>query len=70
MDEFDSYERRKAEIVTLAARVFGSEAKASSWLSKPKIRFGLHSPLDMLGTEDGCRIVNEMLLQLDNGLIH
>jgi uncharacterized protein (DUF2384 family) len=39
------------QIVSLAARVFGSDAKASRWLSKPKLRFGGLSPLEFMLTE-------------------
>ena len=45
------------------------DAKAGRWLRKAKSRFGGRSPLEMLRTEAGARLVEEMLLQLDYGFV-
>lgn len=58
---------RIARIVSQAEEVFGDNAKAGRWLRKPKVRFEGIAPLEMLRTEAGARIVEEMLLQLDYG---
>ena len=58
---------RIARITSLAEEVFGDDAKASRWLRKIKTRFEGRSPLEMLRTEAGARLVEEMLLQLDYG---
>ncbi|MGA2250388.1 type II RES/Xre toxin-antitoxin system antitoxin [Terracidiphilus sp.] len=58
---------RIARITSLAEEVFADDAKASRWLRKPKVRFEDRSPLEMLRTEAGARLVEEMLLQLDYG---
>jgi putative toxin-antitoxin system antitoxin component (TIGR02293 family) len=58
---------RIARITALAEEVFGNDAKASRWLRKIKARFEGRSPLEMLRTEAGARLVEEMLLQLDYG---
>jgi putative toxin-antitoxin system antitoxin component (TIGR02293 family) len=58
---------RVARIASLAEEVFGEDAKASRWLRKPKARFASRTPLEMLATEAGARLVEEMLLQLDYG---
>ena len=58
---------RIARIASLAEEVFGEDAKASRWLRKPKVRFTGRTPLEMLATEAGARLVEEMLLQLDYG---
>jgi putative toxin-antitoxin system antitoxin component (TIGR02293 family) len=58
---------RIARIASLAEEVFGDDAKASRWLRKAKTRFEGRSPLEMLRTEAGARLVEEMLLQLDYG---
>ena len=58
---------RIARITSLAEEVFGDDAKASRWLRKAKTRFGGRSPLEVLRTEAGARLVEEMLLQLDYG---
>lgn len=58
---------RLARITSLAEEVFGDDAKASRWLRKAKARFEGRGPLEMLRTEAGARLVEEMLLQLDYG---
>jgi putative toxin-antitoxin system antitoxin component (TIGR02293 family) len=60
---------RIARITSLAEEVFGDDAKASRWLRKAKTRFEGRSPLEMLRTEAGARLVEEMLLQLDYGFV-
>lgn len=58
---------RIARITALAEEVFGDDAKAARWLRKAKTGFEGRSPLEMLRTEAGARLVEEMLLQLDYG---
>jgi putative toxin-antitoxin system antitoxin component (TIGR02293 family) len=58
---------RIARLTSLAEEVFGDEAKAARWLRKAKSRFEGRTPLEMLRTEAGARLVEEMLLQLDYG---
>lgn len=58
---------RMARIASLAEEVFGDEGKAARWLRKPKARFEGRTPLEMLRTEAGARLVEGMLLQLDYG---
>jgi putative toxin-antitoxin system antitoxin component (TIGR02293 family) len=58
---------RIARITALAKEVFGNDAKAARWLRKAKSRFEDRSPMEMLRTEAGARLVEEMLLQLDYG---
>ncbi len=58
---------RIARIASLAEEVFGDDAKAARWLRKPKSRFSGRTPFDLLSTEAGARLVEEMLLQLDYG---
>ena len=58
---------RIARISSQAEEIFGDDAKAARWLRKPKARFEGRAPLEMLRTEAGSRIVEEMLLQLDYG---
>ena len=42
--------------------------KARRWLTKPKIRFEERSPLTMMHTDLGSRQVEEMLIQIDEGM--
>lgn len=50
-----------------AVKVFGSEAKANSWLENPKRIFNGRSPLQVISTEDGIKAVEEVLNQIDSG---
>jgi putative toxin-antitoxin system antitoxin component (TIGR02293 family) len=59
---------RIARITSLAEEVFGDDAKAGRWLRKPKSRFDGRPPLEVLRTEAGARLVEEMLMQLDYGI--
>jgi putative toxin-antitoxin system antitoxin component (TIGR02293 family) len=58
---------RLARIAALAEEVFGDDAKAGRWLRKPKTRFHGQTPLELLRSEAGARLVEEMILQLDYG---
>lgn len=59
---------RIARIASLAEDVFGSTEKAFHWLRKPKVRFKGRSPMIMLDTESGARLVEEMLYRIDYGM--
>ena len=63
-EEYDR-EVRIARITSLAEEVFGDDSKAGRWLRKAKARFEGRAPLELLRTEAGARLVEEMLLQLD-----
>ena len=67
LDESDRL-ARVARVYALAVRVFGNPDKARRWLSKPKIRFNGQAPLSMLRTDLGGRQVEEMLIQIDEGM--
>jgi len=67
LDESDRL-ARVARVYALAVRVFGNPEKARRWLSKPKIRFDEQTPLAMLRTDLGGRQVEEMLIQIDEGM--
>ncbi len=53
----------------MAEVLFESDEKAWRWLSKPKTRFSGKSPIAMLSTSQGTRQVEEMLIQLAEGLV-
>jgi putative toxin-antitoxin system antitoxin component (TIGR02293 family) len=59
---------RAARVLAFAERTFGNREKALSWMRKPKKRFEGESPMAMLKTEAGARLVEEMLLQVDEGM--
>lgn len=59
---------RAARVLAYAERTFGSRDKALAWMRKPKKRFEGESPMRMLQTEAGARLVEEMLVQVDEGM--
>ena len=59
---------RTVRILARAQAVFGSETPALNWLRIPKTRFEGRSPIQMLSTETGGRLVEEMLIQIDEGM--
>jgi putative toxin-antitoxin system antitoxin component (TIGR02293 family) len=59
---------RVARAVALADEVFGAETEALEWLRAPKQRFDRRSPIEMLATEAGARLVEEYLYQIDHGM--
>ena len=59
---------RVARISTMAERAFHDAGKAWPWLRKPKRRFEGNTPLEMLATEAGARLVEEKILQFEYGM--
>ena len=59
---------RVARITTMAERAFHDPDKAWRWLRKPKRRFEAKTPIEMLATEAGARLVEEMILQFEHGI--
>jgi putative toxin-antitoxin system antitoxin component (TIGR02293 family) len=51
-----------------AVRVLGNREGALHWLNKPLKRFAGRTPIQMLRTEFGARMVEEMLGQIDYGM--
>jgi putative toxin-antitoxin system antitoxin component (TIGR02293 family) len=67
MDEADRL-LRLIRVYDETAHVFGNRKKALSWLTQPKLRFNERTPLQMLRTDLGGRMVEEMLVQIDEGM--
>jgi len=59
---------RVARITAMAEQVFGEPERAWRWLRKPKRRFDGKTPIEMLATEAGARLVEEMVAQIDDGI--
>lgn len=59
---------RLGRVLATAEAVWGSEETALNWLRTPKNRFDGRSPMQMLSTEAGGRMVEEMLVQIDEGM--
>jgi uncharacterized protein (DUF2384 family) len=52
----------------MAEAVFGDNQKAQRWLSKPKQRFAMAPPFVLLSTDQGTRLVEQLLIQVAEGL--
>jgi putative toxin-antitoxin system antitoxin component (TIGR02293 family) len=59
---------RVARITAMAELVFGAPERAWRWMRKPKRRFRGKTPIELLASEAGARIVEEMLVQIDDGM--
>jgi putative toxin-antitoxin system antitoxin component (TIGR02293 family) len=66
-DESDKL-ARLVRVFDQAVSVFGNQEQARNWLNKPKKRFDERTPLHMLRTDLGGRMVEEMLGQIDEGM--
>jgi putative toxin-antitoxin system antitoxin component (TIGR02293 family) len=59
---------RMARLVALTEKVFGDQDSGMRWLRSPKKRFRERTPMDMIATETGSRLVEEALYQIDEGM--
>ena len=66
-DESDKL-ARLVRVFDQAVSVFGEAEQARKWLNTPKKRFDDRTPLHMLRTDFGGRMVEEMLGQIDEGM--
>jgi putative toxin-antitoxin system antitoxin component (TIGR02293 family) len=66
-DESDKL-ARLVRIFDHAVRVFDGIERARTWLNEPKRRFDGRTPIEMLRTETGARMVEEFLGQIEYGM--
>jgi putative toxin-antitoxin system antitoxin component (TIGR02293 family) len=59
---------RVARIVGLAEQIFGDREKSFGWLRLPDERLHGRTPLSMLRTESGGRLIEDLLWQIDEGV--
>ena len=59
---------RTAKILARAQSVMGDQESALDWLRTAKRRFDGRTPIQMLSTEAGGRLVEQMLIQIDQGM--
>jgi len=59
---------RVARMLALAEQVFGSRDKGLLWLRTPDERLNDRTPLSLLPTEAGGRVVESLLWQIDDGI--
>lgn len=67
VDESDKL-LRIARLTEQAIEVFGNEEQAGRWLRRCSPRFDGVSPLDLARTEHGGRVVEEALMQINEGM--
>ncbi len=58
---------RLARVIAQAETVFGSKEKGMAWLRQSLKRFEGRTPLEMLVSDVGSRMVEEALVQIDEG---
>jgi putative toxin-antitoxin system antitoxin component (TIGR02293 family) len=59
---------RMMRVLSQAEAVYGSRARALDWLRRPTPRLRKRTPLELLKTDAGARIVEELLVQIDDGM--
>lgn len=59
---------RVARVVALCEEVFGERERGWRWLRDAKRQFKGRAPLDLLATEAGARLVEELLYRIDEGM--
>ena len=59
---------RVIRVLSLTESVYGSRERALAWLRKPHPRLDERTPLSLLKTDAGSRIVEELLIQIDEGM--
>ena len=59
---------RLIRALSVAGSVYGGPERALAWLRKPHPRLGGRNPLSLLKTDTGARIVEELLIQIDEGM--
>ena len=59
---------RALRAISQADTVYGSREQALAWLRRPNLRLEGRTPLSLLTTDTGSRIVEEMLIQIDEGM--
>ncbi|HEY7531321.1 MAG TPA: antitoxin Xre/MbcA/ParS toxin-binding domain-containing protein [Nitrospiraceae bacterium] len=60
---------RLARILSYASTVFGSEDKASTWLTRPHRVLEGTAPIELLDTDLGTQVVEAMLGRIEHGVI-
>jgi putative toxin-antitoxin system antitoxin component (TIGR02293 family) len=59
---------RIVRILSFAEAVYGNRERALAWLRKPHARLEERAPLSLLKTDTGSRSVEELLIQVDEGM--
>jgi len=59
---------RIVPVIAHAVGVFGDEHKASHWLATPLAHFGGRAPSELLESEEGIRLVEQILTRIEHNV--
>lgn len=59
---------RVASLTALAEETFANRAKAQTWLRRPTSALGGKRPIDLLDSEPGARVVEQLLYRIGHGI--
>jgi len=59
---------RVIRVLSSAEAIYGGRERALAWLRKPHARLEGRAPLSLLRTDTGSRLVEELLVQIDEGM--
>jgi len=59
---------RVARVIALCEEVFGDRERSWHWLRAAKRQFHGRAPLQLLATEAGARLIEELLYRIDEGM--
>jgi putative toxin-antitoxin system antitoxin component (TIGR02293 family) len=59
---------RLVRILSTTEAVYGNRERALAWLRRPNPRLDGRSPISLVKTDTGSRIVEELLTQIDEGM--
>ncbi len=59
---------RVVRVLSQAETLYGSRERALEWLRRPVARLKNRAPLSLMRTDTGARIVEEVLVQIDEGM--
>jgi putative toxin-antitoxin system antitoxin component (TIGR02293 family) len=59
---------RLVRVLSTAETVYGNRERALGWLRRPHPRLDGRSPISLVKTDTGSRIVEELLTQIDEGM--
>jgi putative toxin-antitoxin system antitoxin component (TIGR02293 family) len=59
---------RMIRVLSRTQSIYGSRERALEWLRRPNARLENRTPMSLLKTDTGSRIVEELLIQIDEGM--
>ena len=59
---------RVASMTALAEETFAQKGKAQTWLRRPTSALGGRRPIDLLDSEPGARVVEQLLYRIGHGI--